>query len=107
MTLDQIIAWGGVIVIVEVALIATALLIRTVHYLVTGGTDSVPLLQWRDFLTFVTFVVLIAGQQYARTSGVRLSDQLWWVLLTDGLEISVGTLWLAIEVGLVGRRRSQ
>lgn len=91
------------IVYVLLALLTVTMGIRIFRHVRSGR--KTPLLLARDFALFVALVVLIGGAQFARFTGTTLSTQLWWVVLTDLLSVSVLLLWLVVEVGVVGRRR--
>lgn len=87
-----------VILVLIVALAATMTL-RVVRH-VRAGT-RVPILLRRDVALFVTLVVMLGGGAYARSLGIRLADQVWWVALTNVLAILTLVYWLAVEWGLI------
>lgn len=86
-------------------LLTMAMGLRIVRHWRSGR--KTPLLLARDFALFLALLVLIGGAQFARFTGTKLSEQLWWVVLTDVLSVAVLGLWLLIELAVIGRRKDE
>lgn len=101
MTAQEINAWTGPILILGVVLLTVAMVLRLVRHWRTGR--PAPLLLIRDVALFGALLLAIVGGQYSRMTGVRLSDQVWWVVLSNAVFACAIGLWLVIELALIGK----
>ncbi len=95
----------SIILILEVFLIFILLGWRTVWNV--ARRESIPLLQARDLLLFSFYVTLTIATQFVRVTGYPLGQQAWWVIFTDAFQLTVGTVYLAIELFAIGKGRSK
>lgn len=102
-TATQLNALTGPVIIILVVVLAAAMLLRVARHLRAGRRT--PLLLKRDLLLFGTLAVLLLGGQFGRWTGVRLGEEILWVILTNSLAFLTLGVWLAIEVGVIGRAR--
>lgn len=89
------------VIIALVVMIFAAMTGRLVRSRIEGR--RIPLLLKRDWLIFAALAVLAVGTVTSRLTGIRLGQELWWVLLTNTLAISALVVWAAIEFRVIGR----
>lgn len=89
------------IILFLLAVLTVALTVRLVRHILSRRTA--PLLLKRDWLLFATLALSITGTQIGRVLQVRLADEVWWVLVTNGLSLLTLGVWVGIELGVIGR----
>lgn len=105
MTVEEVNAVAVPVIYILLVMLTAAMGFRIVRHLRDGWRHT-PLLLARDFLLFLYLAVSVSVVQHARSRGISLSGELWWVLLTDILVIGVLGVWNAIEFGLIRQHRS-
>lgn len=105
MTAQEINAWTSPLLILGVIVLTAAMVLRLVRHWVSGR--KAPILLVRDVSIYLALILAIGGGQYTRWTGVRLSDQVWWVLLTSLVYGAAVALWLFVELALVGRTEDE
>lgn len=101
MTAQEINGWTAPLLILGVVLLTAAMVLRLLRH--WRGGRRAPLLLIRDVALFVALVLAVGGGQYSRLTGVRLSDQVWWVVASNTIYTVAIGLWIAIELALIGR----
>lgn len=82
-----------------VAVLLVTMLYRVYRYIKAERT--VPIILRRDLALFAILGLLLFGGIYVRATHDLLSDDLWWVVLTNGLAIFALAYWLGVEWGII------